>query len=68
MALPATAVRGDAGVLLTLAAKYPRACLDVLLNAKLIVAPFDLDKLGVTNKFLRNYLDLIAFLLQVRYS
>jgi len=30
-----------------------------------IVTPFDLDKLDVTNKFLRNYLDLIAFLLQV---
>jgi len=30
-----------------------------------IVASFDLDKLSVTNVFLRNYLDLIAFLLQV---
>ena len=64
MALPSTAVRGDAGVLITLAAKYPKAFGNVILNARAIVAPFDLDSLGVQDAFLRNYLDLIAFLLQ----
>lgn len=97
MALPSTAVRGDAGVLVTLGAKasrapraadlsprraraarlltsplrrtsvaqYPAAFANVLLNAKAITAPFDLAALGVKDAFLRNYLDLIAFLLQV---
>jgi phytoene dehydrogenase-like protein len=64
MALPSTAVRGDAGVLLTLGAKYPLALLDVIANAGRITAPFDLDAYGVRDPFLRNYLDLIAFLLQ----
>ena len=64
MRLPSTAVRGDAGVLLTLGAKYPASFFSVIMDAQKIVAPFDLDKLGVTDKFLKNYLDLIAFLLQ----
>jgi len=64
MALPSTAVRGDAGVLLTLGARYPRAFFDVISKAGAITAPFDLDKYGATDAFLRNYLDLIAFLLQ----
>ncbi|EOD22693.1 hypothetical protein EMIHUDRAFT_447628 [Emiliania huxleyi CCMP1516] len=63
-ALPSTAVRGDAGVLLTLGARYPRAFLDVILNAQKITAPFDLEAYGVRDPFLKNYLDLIAFLLQ----
>jgi len=64
MGLPSTAVRGDLGLLLTLAAKYPKSFFSVLPVAKEITAPFDLKKLGVTDKFLINYLDLIAFLLQ----
>lgn len=63
-ALPSTAVRGDAGVLLTLGLRYPRAFVDVIANAQKITAPFDLAKYGVEDDFLRNYLDLIAFLLQ----
>ena len=63
-ALPSTAVRGDAGVLLTLAAKYPKAFIDVIANAQKITAPFNLTKYGVQDAFLTNYLDLIAFLLQ----
>ena len=63
-ALPSTAVRGDAGVLLTLGLRYPRAFVDVIANAQKIIAPFDLDKYGVKDSFLRNYLDLISFLLQ----
>ena len=64
MALPSTAVRGDAGVLLTLGLRYPKAFVDVLANAQKITAPFDLDAYGVKDAFLKNYLDLIAFLLQ----
>jgi len=64
MGLPSTAVRGDVGILLTLALKYPASFVNVILDADKIVAPFDLEKLGVTDPFLKNYLDLIAFLLQ----
>lgn len=64
MGLPSTAIRGDVGILLTLAAKYPGSFFSVISDASKIVAPFDLDEYGVKDPFLRNYLDLIAFLLQ----
>jgi phytoene dehydrogenase-like protein len=64
MGLPSAAVRSDPGVLLTLGVKYPLALLRVLRDANQIVAPFDLDKLGIKDPFLKNYLDLLAFLLQ----
>lgn len=64
MALPSTAVRGDIGVLATLGLRYPRAFFDIIKDAQKIIAPFDLDNYGVKDPFLRNYLDLIAFLLQ----
>ena len=64
MALPSTAVRGDLGVLATLGLKYPQAFFDVIKDASKITAPFDLEALGVKDPFLKNYLDLIAFLLQ----
>jgi len=62
--LPSSAVRPDAGVLLTLAAKYPGSFFKVLRDATKITAPFDLEAYGVKDAFLKNYLDLIAFLLQ----
>mmetsp|Transcript_33206 Transcript_33206/g.48739 ORF Transcript_33206/g.48739 Transcript_33206/m.48739 type:complete len:643 (-) Transcript_33206:35-1963(-) len=64
MGIPSTALRGDVGILLTLAAKYPKPFFSVIGSAEKIVAPFDLDKLGVKDGFLKNYLDLLAFLLQ----
>jgi len=64
MELPSTAVRDDLGVLLTLGFRYPGAFLNVLKDAGKITAPFDLEKYGVRDAFLKNYLDLIAFLLQ----
>lgn len=64
MGIPSTAVRPDPGVLLTLGAKYPREFINVLKYASQITEPFDLAELGVKNDFLRNYLDLLAFLLQ----
>jgi len=63
-ALPSTAVRGDLGILATLVGKYPSAFLDVIKNKDAILAPFDLEAYGVKDAFLKNYLDLIAFLLQ----
>lgn len=64
MGLPSTAVRGDAGIFVTLAAQYPLPFFNVIKDVSRITAPFDLDKLGVKDAFLKNYLDLIAFLLQ----
>ena len=64
MALPSTAVRGDLGILLTLALRYPLAFGAVIRDLSKIVSPFDLESLGVKDAFLKNYLDLIAFLLQ----
>jgi hypothetical protein len=68
MALPSTAVRGDLGILLTLGARYPQAFFDVVSQASKIIAPFDLEAYGVKDAFLKNYLDLIAFLLQVGFD
>ena len=52
------------GVLLTLGAKYPLALLTLLKDAPKVLGPFNLDEYGVTDPFLRNYMDLLAFLLQ----
>ena len=43
------------------------ALAQVLADASKITAPFDLDAYAVEDAFLRNYLDLIAFLLQAAY-
>ncbi|KAL3791926.1 hypothetical protein ACHAW5_010332 [Stephanodiscus triporus] len=62
--IPHASVRSDAGVLLTVAARYPLSFVDVLRNAPAFSESFDLDELGVKSEFLRNYLDMLAFLLQ----
>ncbi|KAJ8608495.1 hypothetical protein CTAYLR_005742 [Chrysophaeum taylorii] len=66
--LPSVAVRNDAWIIATLCLKYPLAFLDVVRNARAILGPFDMvsrdSPFYVEDKFLRNYLDLIAFLLQ----
>ncbi|KAH8052309.1 all-trans-retinol 13,14-reductase [Aureococcus anophagefferens] len=68
MGLPSTAVRGDLGLLATLGLKYPGPLLAVLKDSSTILAPFDMESpdspFRVDDPFLRNYLDLIAFLLQ----
>ena len=68
MGVPSTAVRGDAGVLATLALRYPGPFLNVVKDAPKILGPFDMEDpqspFYVEDQFLRNYLDLIAFLLQ----
>ena len=62
--IPHVAVRPDAGIFLTVAMKYPMAFINIVRNAPLFTQSFNLDTLGVTNAFLRNYLDMLAFLLQ----
>ena len=62
--IPHAAIRSDAGILLTVAAKYPKSFFNVLRYAPAFSESFDLDELGLKNDFLRNYLDMLAFLLQ----
>lgn len=62
--IPHAAIRSDWGIFLTLIAKYPGDFLNVLKFAPAFSKPFNLDELGVKNDFLRNYLDMLAFLLQ----
>mmetsp|Transcript_33636 Transcript_33636/g.38312 ORF Transcript_33636/g.38312 Transcript_33636/m.38312 type:complete len:637 (+) Transcript_33636:46-1956(+) len=64
MGLPSSVVRNDIGLVATLALRYPIPFLRVIGDVKRITAPFDLDEYKIQDKFLRNYLDLIAFLLQ----
>ena len=66
-ALPAVAVRPDAGALLTVVAKYPRAVARTLQDAaRGLTRPFSeiLREVAVTDRFLTNYLNMLAFLLQ----
>jgi hypothetical protein len=68
-ALPAVAVRPDAGALLTLVFKYPLAVLRTLRDASRgLTRPFSeiVAEVAVTDRFLKNYLNMLAFLLQVR--
>ena len=62
--IPHTAIRSDAGILLTVALKYPKSFMNVLRYGEAFSESFDLDDLGLKNDFLRNYLDMLAFLLQ----
>jgi phytoene dehydrogenase-like protein len=62
--IPHASVRSDAGILLTVGAKYPMSFVNVILNAPLFSESFNLDELGLKSEFLRNYLDMLAFLLQ----
>lgn len=62
--IPHTAIRSDPGILLTVALKYPLSFMKVLQYAPAFEESFNLDELGLKNEFLRNYLDMLAFLLQ----
>ena len=62
--IPHAAIRSDAGILVTLGMKYPLGFLKILQNAPLFSESFNLDELGLKSDFLRNYLDMLAFLLQ----
>lgn len=62
--IPHAAIRTDPGILLTVALKYPKSFINILKDTEAFSESFDLDKLGLKNEFLRNYLDMLAFLLQ----
>lgn len=62
--IPHAAIRSDPGIFLTVGLKYPVSFANVLRYAPAFTESFDLDKLGLKSEFLRNYLDMLAFLLQ----
>lgn len=64
-ALPPVAFRLDPGVVLSAVARYFPALLSSLPVLPKLTGPFSgvLDAAGVDNRFLRNYLDLLCFLL-----
>ena len=66
-AMPSLALREDAGAVVT-CLRYPGALLATLASASQLTAPFSsvLDELGTSDKFVKNWLDLLCFLLQVK--
>lgn len=73
MALPPLSIRGDLGVISTAAARYAPSLLKTFaqmgpqgaLGATKLLRPFSeiIDSLGIKEPFIRNWLDLLAFLL-----
>jgi len=64
-ALTSMALREDAGAILTLA-RYPRELFDTLKQGQALNDPFALimDEMNIQNKFVKNWLDMLCFLLQ----
>eukprot|EP00667_Euglena_gracilis_P001722 EG_transcript_1721 len=64
--LPATVLREDLGALPILLLRYPKAVLATLRTGQELNRPFSklLDEENITNEFIRNWLDLLCFLLQ----
>uniref|UniRef100_A0A7S1J6J5 TLDc domain-containing protein n=1 Tax=Eutreptiella gymnastica TaxID=73025 RepID=A0A7S1J6J5_9EUGL len=64
--LPATAIREDLAALPILLAKYPKALLATIQTGQTLNSPFVdlLEEENITNQFIRNWLDLLCFLLQ----
>ncbi|KAH7623714.1 hypothetical protein Ndes2526B_g00945 [Nannochloris sp. 'desiccata'] len=64
-ALPPAALRLDPGVVVSALARYFSVLLPSLPTLSKLTAPFSLvmDSAGVSDKFLRNYIDLLCFLL-----
>jgi hypothetical protein len=65
MSLPTVAIRPDLGSLLTLG-KYPVALLKTIKQGKNLTRPFSdyYKELDIKDTFLKNYLNLLCFLLQ----
>ncbi|BBN17915.1 hypothetical protein MPTK1_7g17990 [Marchantia polymorpha subsp. ruderalis] len=71
MALPPAALRGDLGVVLTAFARYAPGLLKSFLRAgamggpNKLIGPFSdvVDEVGVKNQFIRNWVDLLSFML-----
>ena len=64
-ALTPLALREDAGAIATLS-RYPRELIDTLRNGRALNDPFStiLEEVKVNDEFLRNWLDMLSFLLQ----
>ena len=64
-ALTSLALREDAGVILTLA-RYPKEVFATLQQGQALNDPFStiLEEMNIQNKFVKNWLDMLCFLLQ----
>ena len=64
-ALTSMAIREDAGAVLTLG-RYPRELFETLKQGQALNDPFSLimDEMKIENKFVKNWLDMLCFLLQ----
>lgn len=65
-ALTSMALREDAGVLATTMLRYPKETVQTLLNGGALTEPFSkvVERYGITNRFVLNWLDMLCFLLQ----
>jgi phytoene dehydrogenase-like protein len=66
MSFPSMAIRPDLGALRTFVLRYPSATIDLIRQGSRLVRPFAAvyEELGIKNEFLKNYLNLLCFLLQ----
>ena len=66
MELPTVAMRTDIGALQTLVFKYPIPLFKTIIQGKALTRPFAelYDELDIQDEFLKNYLNLLCFLLQ----
>eukprot|EP01042_Synura_sphagnicola_P002148 gene2148-2568_t len=66
MGLPTAAIRFDIGSLLTVVARYPVSLFKTILQGRNLTSPFSkyYDLLNIQDAFLKNYLNLLCFLLQ----
>jgi len=64
-ALTSMALREDAGLIFTLL-RYPRELIDTLKQGEALNEPFDniMEEMQIKNKFVKNWLDMLCFLLQ----
>lgn len=66
MSFPSMAIRPDIGAFRTLFLRYPSSVFELLKQGRFLTRPFSeyYDDLNINNKFLKNYLNLLCFLLQ----
>jgi len=65
-ALTSMAIREDIGALATLGLRYPAELIETLKYGQVLNEPFGniMKEMNITNKFVRNWLDMLCFLLQ----
>jgi len=66
MSFPSMAMRPDINAVRSLVMRYPLSVLNLLIRGQDLVRPFSsyYEKLNITDSFLKNYLNLLCFLLQ----